>query len=65
MTEEIEEKKPRPKKVKWAKYIGNGSHIIGIPGRDMTLEEWNALGKGLQEHLVHMGLYEVKYDKHS
>lgn len=61
MSDELENK-PKPKKVKWAQYIGKGSHLIGTPARNLSFDEWMSIEKGLREHLVEMGLYEVKYD---
>lgn len=42
------------------KYVGKGSFLIGVPGRDMTVEEWEALDEELRELAVSLGLYEVR-----
>lgn len=40
-------------------YIGKGGYLIGVPGRDMTVEEWDALDDELRDQALALGLYEV------
>ena len=58
MSDEVEEKKV--KKPVGIEYIGEGRYINGIPTL-MSLDEWNKLPKEKREHLLKLGLYEVKY----
>jgi len=39
------------------KYIGNGSYYQGIPARDLTEEEWNAIPRRRRKRLLEFGLY--------
>ena len=39
------------------KYIGNGAFLQGVPTRDLTKQEWDALSKERQADLVRLGLY--------
>lgn len=38
-------------------YIGNGSSTTGIPARDLTDEEWNAIPKWLRDIALSHGFY--------
>jgi hypothetical protein len=40
------------------KYVGNGKHLIGIPARDLTYEEWNALNDEKRQLLINLGIME-------
>lgn len=43
-----------------ARYLGDGSAWIGgVPARDLTHEEWAALGDDLQAQCLGTGLYEA------
>lgn len=42
------------------KYVGKGSFLIGVPGRDMTADEWDALDEELRDQALALGLYEVR-----
>jgi hypothetical protein len=37
-------------------YVGDGKHIIGIPARDMSQEEWDSLGQEKQDLLLSQGI---------
>jgi hypothetical protein len=39
------------------KYIGNGAFLQGVPARDLTNKEWDALSKERQADLIRLGLY--------
>jgi hypothetical protein len=39
------------------KYIGNGAFLQGVPTRDLTKKEWDALSKERQADLLRLGLY--------
>lgn len=36
----------------------SGAFIAGVPTRDLTAEEWSALGKDVQAQCLASGLYE-------
>lgn len=41
------------------KFKGDGSaEIIGIPARDLSIEDWDGLSKDQQAHALASGLYE-------
>ena len=42
------------------KYIGNGSYYQGIPARDLSDDEWKAIGRHKRKRLVELGLYREK-----
>lgn len=42
-----------------ALYTGHG-YMQGVPARDLTLEEWNALGEKRQELLKDLGVFRLK-----
>lgn len=44
-----------------AAFIGGKRFFVGVPARDLTLDEWDKLPKKLQRKLIRLGLYEVKY----
>lgn len=44
--------------IKYLKYVGEGSALIGIPARDLTLNEVAIDGLNI-EYLVNTGLYEI------
>lgn len=60
MTEEIKEEKKK-KKVDYARYVGGGKFLTGVPARDLTAEEWEAYSKAERDHFIKLGLYEVIY----
>lgn len=39
------------------KYIGNGNYYQGIPARDLTEDEWEAISRRKRKRLVELGLY--------
>lgn len=41
------------------KYIGNGDYVMGIPARNMTVEEWEALPETTRQALMAQKLYEL------
>ena len=40
------------------KYIGSGSYYQGIPARDLSEDEWQAIGRRKRKTLVDLGLYK-------
>lgn len=42
------------------RYVGDGSFLLGVPARDLTAEEWAALGPAGQATLLYAGLYVVE-----
>lgn len=42
-----------------ARYAGGGDFVLGVPARDLTVEEWAALGADQQALVVSLGLYVV------
>ena len=47
------------KKQAGAKYIGGGDFLNGVPARDMSADEWEALDPEQQKQAVKLGLFEV------
>lgn len=45
------------------KYIGNGDHLIDLPARDMTEEEWSEYPQELTKAALRLGLYEIDKPK--
>lgn len=41
----------------YAEYIGRGEFQVGIPARDLTREEWDALDKTTRGRIEDSGLY--------
>lgn len=41
------------------KYVGNGNWIAGVPARDLSRAEFEALDGDLQEAVKKCGLYEL------
>jgi hypothetical protein len=48
------EKKP----TNLVRYCGQGSYMIGLPARDMTLEEWQSYPEALRSAALEIGLYD-------
>ncbi len=47
-----------------ATYTGDGTLVrIGVPMRDLTAAEWNAIDAGTQKALVKEGLFKVAATK--
>lgn len=44
------------------KFIGGG-YFIGIPARDLTEDEWNAIPKDEQKAILKSGIYTLVEDK--
>jgi len=42
-----------------AKYIGNGSHLLGIPARDLSEDDWKSLSDAQKKAVKESGLYEL------
>lgn len=42
-----------------AKYIGNGSHLLGIPARDLSEDDWKVLTDSQKKAVKESGLYEL------
>lgn len=40
-----------------ARYVGTGDFLLGVPARDLTVDEWAALGAEQQALIVDLGLY--------
>lgn len=40
------------------KYVGNGDHFVGIPQRDLTKDEFDALSDADKENVTKSGLYK-------
>ena len=43
----------------YAKYVGKGSFLFGLPARDITKDEFDGLSDDLKTALAGSGLYEV------
>lgn len=41
------------------KYIGNGDYVMGIPARNLTVEEWESLTEETRQALMAQKLYEL------
>lgn len=41
------------------RYIGAGDYLPGVPARDLTADEWAALGADTQALALSLGLYIV------
>ena len=41
------------------KYIGNGDYVMGIPARNLTTEEWEAMPETTRQTLLAQKLYEL------
>ena len=41
------------------RYTGDGDYILGVPARDLSVDEFEALPEGIREQCVDNGLYEV------
>ena len=51
---------PKPNDlVSGVKYIGDGAFIEGVPARDMTPEEWQALEAEKRETALKLRLYRI------
>jgi len=44
-------------------YIGNGDHLIGLPTKDMTDDEWKSYPEELTKAALKLGLYEIDKPK--
>jgi hypothetical protein len=44
------------------KFLGGG-YFIGIPARDLTEDEWNAIPKDEQKAILKSGIYTLEEDK--
>jgi len=43
-----------------AEFVGDGRrYMIGVPSRDLTADEWDALGERMQAALIEVGLFRV------
>lgn len=47
------------------KYTGNGDYLVGIPARDMSLEEWQALSEEQRALGLKLNLYKLADEKPS
>lgn len=41
------------------KYIGGHRYMTGLPRRDMTMDEWEAIDEDRRKRAVELGLYTV------
>lgn len=46
-----------------ATYIGSGAFVMGIPARDISVEEWDAMSTETQAAIARCGLYEMAESK--
>lgn len=44
-------------------YTGNGDYMIGLPARDMSVEEWEAYPEELTNSAIEQGLYKIVKNK--
>ena len=40
------------------RYIGNGAYLVGVPARDLTVDEWAALDDETRATALALKLYE-------
>ena len=40
-------------------YMGGGAFVMGIPARDITVEEWDAMPPETQTAIAQCGLYTI------
>jgi hypothetical protein len=59
LPDEASEPKPRIKRRQGYRYIP-GKWLIGVPARDLTVAEFDALPKHVQSALLDQGVYEEK-----
>lgn len=52
------EKKPKPKRRIGYAYTGAGTFFQGIPARDLSVKEWDALPLSTRDALLQQGLYK-------
>ena len=45
------------------KYVGGGNYVQGVPARDLTAKEWDALPEALQEKAISTGTHKAKAAK--
>ena len=43
----------------YARYVGGGDFVPGVPMRDMTLAEWEAVSEELRALVLALGLYQI------
>ncbi len=41
------------------RYVGDGKFLHGVPARDMSMDEWNALDENLRVLALKLGLYQL------
>lgn len=63
MVLEAVEAAPAPKKKFRAVYIGEGAFISGVPARDLSQEEWEAIGTRRQEAAIAGGIFKIEGGK--
>ena len=49
----------------YVKFIGHNVFLQGVPERDMTREEWEAIDADTREKAVQLGLYKINDRKAS
>lgn len=45
-------------------YIGAGDYLAGVPARDMTIDEWEALDQSDRDAALALDLYQVPKTGH-
>jgi hypothetical protein len=43
----------------YAKYVGGGAFVNGVPARDLTKDEWDALDEGARARALELKLHQV------
>lgn len=51
-----------PAETAYMRYIGAGEFVQGVPARDLTRVEWDALDTDTQALVLALGLYELAGD---
>ena len=44
-------------------YTGEGDYMIGLPARNLTNKEWEAIPEELRESALEQGLYKLELDQ--
>lgn len=42
------------------KFVGKENYLVGIPARDMSLEEWESYSEDLRAQALDLGLYQME-----
>lgn len=49
----------KKRKLSGARYVGDGNYILGVPARDLTAGEWDALPEERRRVCLAAGVFEV------